>query len=94
MADLILYNGKLTTLDRSNPSATAIAIKDGIIKAVGDDTKILKLSNDQTRRVDLKGRRVIPGLNDSHTHLIRGGLNFNMELRWEGCHRSLMPCVC
>ncbi|MEX3012637.1 amidohydrolase family protein, partial [Acinetobacter baumannii] len=34
--------------------------------------------------VDLNGRRVIPGLNDSHLHIIRGGLNYNMELRWEG----------
>ena len=38
----------------------------------------------QTKVIDLKGRRVIPGLYDSHLHVIRGGLNYNMELRWEG----------
>ena len=84
MTDLVLYNGKLTTLDRASPNATAIAIKDGLIEAVGDDRTILQRAERQTPQVDLKGRRVIPGLNDSHTHLIRGGLNFNMELRWEG----------
>ncbi|MEO1657772.1 MAG: amidohydrolase [Pseudomonadota bacterium] len=84
MTDLILHNGKLSTLDRANPSATAIAIEDGIIKAVGGDGDVLKLAGETTKMIDLGGRRVIPGLNDSHTHLIRGGLSFNMELRWEG----------
>ncbi len=37
-----------------------------------------------TKVIDLKSRRVIPGLNDSHLHVIRGGLNYNMELRWDG----------
>ena len=37
-----------------------------------------------TKIVDLKGRRVLPGLIDNHPHIIRGGLNFNMELRWDG----------
>ncbi|MEM9670504.1 MAG: amidohydrolase [Pseudomonadota bacterium] len=84
MTDLILYNGKISTLDRTTPTATAIAIKGGLIQAVGRDADILKLAGQTTERIDLKGRRVIPGLNDSHTHLIRGGLNFNLELRWEG----------
>lgn len=38
----------------------------------------------RTREIDLNGRRAIPGLNDSHLHVIRGGLNYNMELRWDG----------
>jgi len=37
-----------------------------------------------TKVIDLQGRRVVPGLNDSHLHVIRGGLNYNMELRWDG----------
>lgn len=82
-ADLVLHNGKITTLDRSLPEATAVAIRDGVIQGLGDDAAILRFAGDTTRVIDLKGKRVIPGLNDSHTHLIRGGLNFNMELRWE-----------
>ncbi len=84
MADLVLFNGKLSTLDRALPNATAIAITDGLITEVGDDASVLAHADSNTTRIDLQGRRVIPGLNDSHTHLIRGGLSFNMELRWEG----------
>ena len=82
-ADLILRNGKVTTLDRAKPAATALAIKDGLIQAVGGEAEVMAHSGGETPVIDLGGRRVIPGLNDSHTHLIRGGLNFNMELRWE-----------
>ncbi|MDX2289924.1 MAG: amidohydrolase [Hyphomicrobiaceae bacterium] len=82
--ELILHNGRITTLDRAKPEASAIAIESGLVRAIGSDTEVMKLGGSATRVVDLKGRRVIPGLNDSHTHLIRGGLNFNMELRWEG----------
>ncbi len=84
MPDSILYNGKITTLDPSRPEATAVAINDGLFRTVGNDKEIMALRGAQTRVIDLRGRRVIPGLNDSHTHLIRGGLNYNMELRWEG----------
>ncbi len=52
--------------------------------ATGSDKDIRALAGANTRIIDLKGKRVIPGLNDSHTHLIRGGLNYNMELRWDG----------
>lgn len=82
--DTIFMNGKLTTLDRANPNATAVAIKDGVFQSVGCDADVMKLARAGTKVVDLKGRRVIPGLNDSHTHLIRGGLNYLMELRWDG----------
>ncbi len=81
--DLILRNGKITTLDSTTPDATAIAIEDGKIAAVGSDADIMALDTSGAQVIDLNGRRVIPGLNDSHTHLIRGGLNYNMELRWE-----------
>lgn len=82
--DLILYNGKLTTLDRANPTATAVAITNGVFSAVSSDSEIMKLKGAKTQVIDLKGKRVLPGLNDSHTHLIRGGLNYLMELRWDG----------
>ncbi|AZD60288.1 amidohydrolase [Pseudomonas chlororaphis] len=84
IADLILHNGRLHTVDRARPTATAVAIKDGRFIAVGNDAEAMALRGSATQVIDLKGRTVIPGLNDSHLHLIRGGLNYNLELRWEG----------
>ena len=83
-ATLILKSGKVTTLDRKQPTASAIAIRDGRILAVGSDNEVMRCANDATRIIELHGRRVIPGLNDSHIHVIRGGLSYNMELRWDG----------
>jgi predicted amidohydrolase YtcJ len=83
-ADLILRNGRFTTLNPSLPSATAVAITDGSFTVVGRETEVMPLAGPHTRVVDLKGRRVLPGLIDNHLHIIRGGLNFNMELRWDG----------
>jgi predicted amidohydrolase YtcJ len=81
--DLILRNGKITTLDPETPEASAVAMQNGKIAAIGNEASVMQLATDDTQVIDLNGRRVIPGLNDSHTHLIRGGLNYNMELRWE-----------
>jgi predicted amidohydrolase YtcJ len=83
-ADLILRNGKVTTLNRAAPSTSALAIRDGLILAVGNDEEVMQFAGANTRVVDLAGHRLIPGLNDSHTHLIRGGLNYLLELRWDG----------
>jgi predicted amidohydrolase YtcJ len=83
MADTILMNGRITTLDPQMPEAEAIAISDGKVLETGSNAEIMRLKGPETEVIDLGSRRVIPGLNDSHTHLIRGGLNFNMELRWE-----------
>jgi predicted amidohydrolase YtcJ len=83
-ADLILYNGRIHTIARQKGHPTALAIKMGKIAAVGSDMDIIKWSVNGTTKIDLKGKRVIPGLNDSHIHLIRGGLNYNLELRWDG----------
>ena len=81
--DMILLNGRITTLDREQPETAALSIRDGRILALGDDRTIRQSAGPETRVIDLGGRRVIPGLNDSHTHVIRGGLSYNMELRWE-----------
>nr|WP_241014820.1 amidohydrolase [Burkholderia sp. Ac-20379] len=81
---MILHNGRITTLDRANPIARAVAITDGRFVAVGDDADIVPLAGSATRVVDLQGRPALPGLIDNHLHLIRGGLNYNMELRWDG----------
>ncbi|MFS8037513.1 amidohydrolase [Xanthobacter sp. AM11] len=88
IADLILFNGKVTTLDRANPQASAVAVKDGRILLAGTDSAAMAHAGPHTQRIDAGGRRVIPGLIDSHMHIIRGGLNYNMELRWDGV-RSL-----
>ncbi|MBP6896119.1 MAG: amidohydrolase [Pseudacidovorax sp.] len=85
--DLILHNGRFTTLDRSNPTAEAVAIRDGRFLRVGRNEDLLPLAGAATRVVDLQGRAVLPGLIDNHLHIIRGGLNFNLELRWDGVRR-------
>jgi predicted amidohydrolase YtcJ len=81
--DSILHNAKVAT--NHVPSfAEAVAIADGKISAVGTNDEILRQRGPSTNVIDCAGRIVIPGLNDSHMHPIRGGLNYNMELRWDG----------
>jgi predicted amidohydrolase YtcJ len=82
-ADWVLYNAKVAT-NNIPPFVEAVAIENGKIVATGADDDIMRLRGPKTAILDLKGRTVIPGLNDSHLHLIRGGLNYNMELRWDG----------
>ena len=91
-ADLILHHGLFTTLTRAQPTASAVAMRDGRFLAVGADKEVLALAGPKTKVVHLKGRRVLPGLIDNHLHIIRGGLNFNMELRWDGV-RSLSDAM-
>src|ERR1700709_2193647 len=82
--DWILHHGLITTLDRSNPTATALSIKNGKFVAVGHDRDIMPTASESTKVVDLKGRRVLPGLIDNHLHIIRGGLKFKLGLAWGG----------
>ncbi|PYU65196.1 MAG: amidohydrolase [Acidobacteria bacterium] len=83
-ADTVLHNAKIATNDV--PSfVEAIAIQDGKISAVGTSEKILREHRGPaTKVIDGNRRTVIPGLNDSHMHIIRGGLSYNLELRWDG----------
>ena len=81
--DLVVHNAKIFTLDPLRPSAEAVAIKDGIIVATGTDEDVLANAGDATL-IDVDGRTVIPGLNDSHIHAVRGGRFYNTELRWDG----------
>ena len=90
--DMILHRGRFTTLDPARPSASAVAISGGRFTHVGNDHDIMALAGPRTRVIDLRGRRVLPGLIDNHLHIIRGGLNFNMELRWDGV-RSLADAM-
>jgi len=80
--DLILRNGRITTLNSRRSEAASLSIKNGLIAGVDDEEQCPPGPN--TVVINLNGSRVIPGLNDSHTHPIRGGLNYNMELRWDG----------
>ncbi len=84
LAPLALVNGRVATLDRANPEVSAVLAEDGRFAAAGSDAEIRARAAPTTRFVDLARRRVVPGLNDSHTHLIRGGLSYNLELRWDG----------
>ncbi|WP_025120972.1 MULTISPECIES: amidohydrolase [unclassified Serratia (in: enterobacteria)] len=83
-ASLIMTNGKFHTVDREIPTAQAVAIKDGKFLAVGSENDVMQHAGPETQVIDLHGHTAVPGLNDSHLHLIRGGLNYNLELRWEG----------
>ncbi|MET9176534.1 amidohydrolase [Streptomyces misionensis] len=87
-ADLIVRNAKIHTGDPRLPQAEAIAIRDGVVTTVGGDKDVADQVGPATRVIDALGRRVIPGLNDAHLHVIRGGLNYVLELRWDGV-RSL-----
>src|SRR6202453_822071 len=90
--DLVLFNGHFHTLDRANPVASAVAISGGKFSAVGIDRDVRKLAGKATKLINLQGRSALPGLIDNHLHIIRGGLNFNMELRWDGV-RSLADAM-
>ena len=85
-ADLVLFNGHFHTLDSARPVVSAVAIKDGSFVAVGSEDDVRAYSGTGTPCIDLHKRAVLPGLIDNHLHLIRGGLNYNMELRWDGVH--------
>jgi hypothetical protein len=81
-ANVIVRNAKVATLQADRPEAQAFAVRGEKIVAVGDDPEIMRLRGDSTCVIDAEGRRVIPGLNDSHLHAIRGALFYNLELRW------------
>lgn len=83
-ADIIITNAKITTLDDQLPNAEAIAIAGNKVLAVGNTRDMLRLKRSTTKIIDAKGKTVIPGLFDSHLHVIRGGRFYNAELRWDG----------
>lgn len=91
-ADFILTNAKIYTLDQSNPIAEALASSSGKIIRLGSSKDILRLKKKNTIVIDAKGKAVIPGIFDSHLHVIRGGRFFNAELRWDGV-RSLQRAL-
>jgi len=84
-ADLIIINAKIATMVKANEFREAVAVKNGLIEATGSSKEMLSaFKNANTRVIDAKGQTIVPGLNDSHMHIIREGLHFNSELRWDG----------
>jgi predicted amidohydrolase YtcJ len=83
-AKLIVRNAKVTTLAEDIADAEAVAVNGETFVAVGSEAAVMRLADRETRVIDAGGRRLIPGLNDSHLHAIRGGLQYNLELRWDG----------
>lgn len=84
-ADLVLVGGRVWT-DRTralgNGAPTALAVNDGRIQAVGSDSAVASYVGGRTRVVDVEGRRIVPGLVDSHLHAVRAGLSYLAELDW------------
>ncbi len=82
--DIILTNGKIVTVDERFTIAQGLAISRDRIVAVGTTADITRLAGPNTRRIDLAGKTVIPGLIDNHMHLLRAGTTWQLELRLEG----------
>jgi len=82
--DLVLSNGKIITVDERFTVAQAVAIRGDRIVAVGTNQEIAQLAGPNTRRIDLRGRAVTPGLIDNHMHLLRAATTWLRELRFDG----------
>ena len=78
--DTVLLNGKIVTVDDRFTIAQALAVKDGRIVAVGKSAVIARLADKSTRRIDLKGKTVIPGLIDNHAHWVRAAEHDEVRL--------------
>jgi predicted amidohydrolase YtcJ len=82
-AEIVIFNGRIATQDSRRSFAGAVAIRGDRFVSVGSDSEALDYRGPETRVIDAGGRTIIPGLNDTHTHFIREGLNYNLELRWD-----------
>jgi predicted amidohydrolase YtcJ len=78
----ILVNANILTMDAGDRMAQALAIEGDKIVAVGSDAEVRRLAGPDTSIIDLGGRTVIPGLNDTHIHAMRGGQTFRRETYW------------
>src|SRR5450759_952841 len=83
-ADIIIENAKIVTLDAKTPRAQAIAIGGDKVIGIGTRRELEPMRGPSTKIIDAGGRTIVPGLNDAHTHFIRGGLTYSQEVRWDG----------
>ena len=88
-ADLILFNGKVVTVDKDGSEAEAVAVKDGKIIKVGKNSEVTKLTREDTVKIDLEGKLLLPGFIDTHEHCIRKGL----QLDWINCRTPPMKTL-
>ncbi|RUU88999.1 amidohydrolase, partial [Mesorhizobium sp. M7A.T.Ca.TU.009.01.3.1] len=84
-ADLIVINGRVLTIDDDNPTAEAVAVKDGAIVAIGSRASIEEFKGPATRVIDAKGGSVVPGFIEAHMHLFSGGAEL-AHLQLTGIH--------
>ncbi|HEY9022774.1 MAG TPA: amidohydrolase family protein, partial [Burkholderiaceae bacterium] len=82
--DTIFIRGRITTMAGQRPEAQALAVRDGVICAIGDNRDVAALAGGATRRIDLGGRRVVPGLVETHKHPAIAATAYCVELRWDG----------
>jgi predicted amidohydrolase YtcJ len=86
-ADLVLLGGRVVTMDGAQPAAGALAVRDGRIQAVGGSSDIARLAAPRTRRVELRGRTVLPGFQDAHIHVAIAAAGF------AGCRLHDLPAT-
>ncbi|MBI4444436.1 MAG: amidohydrolase family protein [Acidobacteria bacterium] len=91
--DLILFEGKILTVDANFSTAEALAIRDGKILAIGNNTRILKMAGPRTEKINLRSNTVLPGFIDTHFHLgdyaLRYMLLTERGVEWEGPVESM-----
>src|SRR5215470_14866183 len=73
-ADLIISNAKIWTVDKSNPTAQAVAVLGDRIVAVGSNSDVDTWRGPKTRVIDAEAKLLLPGINDAHVHFVSGGL--------------------
>jgi predicted amidohydrolase YtcJ len=83
-ADMLLYNGKIATVDDHFSIVQALVVKDRRVVATGSNAAMKKLAGPQARKIDLHGKTVIPGLIDNHAHFVRAAQQWGLEVRWDG----------
>lgn len=84
--DTVIRNGRVWTGVPGDGQHSAVAIRDGRVVAVGSDHDMEGLTGPATSVIDVGDRRVVPGLIDSHIHMIRAGLTWNQTIDWSGIH--------